>query len=286
MSSSEEEVPEKIVQYEGGKKEFQYDRSITGFTVKPGVTTIADQAFVNCWTLRSLNGMIGSDVTKVGVGAFYGCESLESLEGLPSELEEIGIQAFDNSGLTSLIGLPEVEEIKLCTFCYTRITTLEGLPKTLKRIGDGAFCYCDLISLTSLPDSVTSLHPRAFEDCDDIQDFTLIGPYSFSSCSTLKSAMYHFQESNRFRSSLFFWISALKRRGVTKLGAHPTATPSFIGACNFLLEMHWCEIGEIVELICSYLRPDIDETLLEEYVYYESDEESYEESDEDQHLGM
>ena len=44
------------------------------------------------------------------------------------------------------------------------------------------------------------------------------------------------------------------------------ATPEFIGACNFLLEMHWRETGEIVELICSYLRPEINESLLGRYV--------------------
>ena len=50
---------------------------------------------------------------------------------------------------------------------------------------------------------------------------------------------------------------------------HPDSTPSFIGACNFLLEMHWRETGEIVELICSYLRPEINESLLGRCINWE-----------------
>ena len=163
MSGAVGEVPEKIVQYEGWGREFMDDKSVTGLTVKPGVTKIAFWAFFGCSNLRSLNGMIGSDVTKVELQAFDGCRSLESLEGLPSELEEIGRGAFCDSGLTSLNGLPEVEEIKAGTFGYTRITTLEGLPRNLKRIKGWAFENCPLTSLTSLPDSVTTLHHEAFE---------------------------------------------------------------------------------------------------------------------------
>ena len=267
MSDAEEEVPEKIVQYEGGEREFKKDESVTGFTVKPGVTTIARDAFRYCRALRSLNGMIGSDVTKVEEDAFGWCRSLESLEGLPSELEEIEKYAFHRSGIRSLIGLPEVEEIKLSSFGGTHITTLEGLPRTLKRIERNAFGRCTLLtSLTSLPDSVTTLHPRAFNNCNSIQDFTRIGPYSFSSCDSLRSAMYHFQESNRIRSSLRFWISSLKRRNILNLENRPDATPSFVGACNFLLQMHWREIGEIEELIASYLRSEINASLLARYV--------------------
>ena len=89
MAAAVKEVPEKIVQYEGGEREFQDDESVTGFTVKPGVTRIARLAFWFCRNLRSLNGMIDSDVTKVEDGAFWTCTSLESLEGLPPGLEEI-----------------------------------------------------------------------------------------------------------------------------------------------------------------------------------------------------
>ena len=268
-SDAEEEVPEKIVQYEGGEKEFQHDESVTGFTVKPGVTTIANRAFLGCSNLRSLNGMIGSDVTKVEKYAFFGCRSLESLEGLPPGLEEIEEGAFEDSGLTSLTGLPEVEEIQQNTFYDTRITTLEGLPRNLKRIERDAFSFCPLTSLTSLPDSLTTLNPCAFYDCNSIQDFTRIGPYSFSSCDSLRSAMYHFQESNRIRSSLRFWISSLKRRNIMKLENHPDATPEFIGACSFLLEMRWRTIGEVEGLIYSYLRPTINASLLERYAAYQ-----------------
>ena len=164
MSDVVEEVPEKIVEYGGGEREFERDESVTGFTVKPGVTRIAAGAFLDCIYLRSLNGMIGSNVTEVDNEAFERCESLELLEGLPCELEWIGKYAFYWSGITSLKGLPEVEVIQEGTFGWTRITTLEGLSRSVKSIEMWAFNNCHfLTSLTSLPDSVTTLHHEAFE---------------------------------------------------------------------------------------------------------------------------
>ena len=266
MSDAEDAVSEQIVQYKGGERKFEEDKSVTGFSVIPGVGEIGKRAFLGCSNLRSINGVINSNVTKLNEHAFSGCRSLESLEGLPSELEEIGQCAFQDSGLTTLNGLPEVEEIQYGTFADTDIMTLEGLPWSVKMIYKYAFACCPLTLLASLPDSVTTLHPEAFAECNSIQTSLAMGSYSFSSCSTLRSAMYYFQETNRLRSLINFWIASLKRRSVTKLEDHPTATPEFIGACAILLETHWCEIGEIEELICSYLRTDIDETLLERYV--------------------
>ena len=56
MTDAAEVVPEKIVRYGGGEYEFESHYSVTGFTVKPGVTKIALDAFWGCGNLRSLNG--------------------------------------------------------------------------------------------------------------------------------------------------------------------------------------------------------------------------------------
>ena len=131
-----------------------------------------------------------------------------------------------------------------------------------------AFFDYPLTSLTSLPASVTTIHHYAFEKCNSIQDFTRIGPYSFPSCDSLRSAMYHFQETNRFRSSLCFWIASLKRRNVPDFSFHPDASSKFIKACNIVLDIHWCDIWGIEELIRSYPRPEINKSLLARYVNY------------------
>jgi hypothetical protein len=137
-----------------------------------------------------------------------------------------------------------------------------------------------------LLDLVVPIHPSAF----DQSGVTALGSYAFRSFSNAISdrrfALYHLQETLRFRSSLSFWINALVKRNRTRLDVPPlpdsisflSSTPTdiaiaflsnrqFLLNANFLLDLHWRHdcLGHVADLVYSYLRPSIDKHLLLRY---------------------
>ena len=107
------------------------DTKITSYVIPAGVTSIGDDAFLNCSSLHSL--VIPNSVTSIGKRAFYGCSSLRSLV-IPDSVISIGNSAF-------------------C--CCTSLSSIV-IPDSVISIGDNAFSFCTSLSNLVLPDSVTS----------------------------------------------------------------------------------------------------------------------------------
>ena len=104
-------IPEKIVEYDG-ETSFFNDKTITGFRMKPGVKTMGQDHFANCSNLRSIKGLIGSDVTEIGRSVFSNCISIESLEGLPPTVHTMGKWCFYNcAAMTSLFFLEGIPDL-------------------------------------------------------------------------------------------------------------------------------------------------------------------------------
>jgi hypothetical protein len=106
-----------VVEYDGSESQYDYDLPRTPsipsstFTVAPGITKIAKNAFYNSGLL-SLSGLRTSSITRIAYGAFWGNEFLETLDGLPACLEFVEHCAFSYCiRLKSLSGLP------YSTFC-------------------------------------------------------------------------------------------------------------------------------------------------------------------------
>ena len=113
---------------------------------------------------------LGSDVSKIGDCAFYGCSGLTSIT-IPTNVTSIGDEAFRQcTGLTSIT-----------------------LPASLKTIGDYAFFYCRGLTSITIPTSVTSIGDRAFQLCTGLTSVTIptnvsdIGNYAFYNCGLLKT---------------------------------------------------------------------------------------------------
>ncbi len=95
--------------------------TITSHTIKSGTKVIADEAFLDCKSLKKIT--IPSSVKTIGEYAFKNCSSLTSLI-IPRGLVTIKVKAFENC---------------------TGIKTLT-LPSSLKTIGYHAFADCDSIT--------------------------------------------------------------------------------------------------------------------------------------------
>ena len=116
------------------------DYEIRKATVKYGITSIGDYAFMGCTGMTEMT--LPNSVTSIGNCAFFGCSGLTELT-LPNSLTSIGNSAFDNcSGLTELT-----------------------LPSSVMSIGRSAFGGCSGLTELTLPNSVTSIGGYAFFYC-------------------------------------------------------------------------------------------------------------------------
>ena len=142
--------------------------SLTSIEIPNSVTSIGDYAFYECSSLTSITFGDNPQLTSIGDGTFYYCESLTSIE-IPYSVTSIGYAAFyDCTSLTSI------------TF---------GDNPQLTSIGEEAFHYCSSLTSILIPNSVTSIGEEAFYNCSKLrniicyaEDVPETNSYAFSAC--------------------------------------------------------------------------------------------------------
>lgn len=174
-----------------GEYAFQLD-SITSVIIGSNVTTIELGAFFGCTSLKSVT--IGDIVTSIGSSAFQNCTSLTSvIIGNGVTIIEGG--TFENcSSLTSVTIGNNVTTIGVGAFYNCTSLTSFAIPNSVTTIGDWAFRGCSSITSITIPDSVTSIGDSAFSGCASLQSITL--PFVGGSKSTTSESL----------SSLFGYI--------------------------------------------------------------------------------
>lgn len=108
--------------------------------IPEGTSAIADRAFFNCSSLKSVT--IPGSVRRIGESAFANCFNLESVH-IPGSVETIGSNAF-----LFCISLEEAE-----------------LAEGVKAIGESAFQFCDRLSDLTLPRSLEHIGEQTFDRC-------------------------------------------------------------------------------------------------------------------------
>ena len=165
------------------------DYEIRKATVKYGITSIGESAFLGCRGMTELT--LPNSVTSIGDSAFEGCSGLTELT-LPNSVTSIGDSAFSGcSGLTELTLPNGVRSIGDYAFSGCSGLTELILPSSVTSIGDYAFYGCSGLTELTLPNSVTSIGDGAFSLCSGLTELTLpnslteIGKYAFRGCSGL-----------------------------------------------------------------------------------------------------
>lgn len=168
--------------------------NIKKVVIKPGVTSIGEDAFSNCDSIKSIS--ISDTVTSIGAGAFSGCRSLTNIS-IPDSVTIIESGTFEYC--TSLKSLPlscNVTSIGSYAFYNCSSLTNIVIPSSVTSIGVYAFSSCESLTSISMLDGVTSIGECAFIWCESLvsisipDSITFIGDSAFMGCNSLSDVYY------------------------------------------------------------------------------------------------
>ncbi|MBR2450644.1 MAG: leucine-rich repeat domain-containing protein [Paludibacteraceae bacterium] len=146
-------------------------------------TTIAEEAFKNCYKLENL--MLPSQLETVPYMAVAECVKLQSIT-IPATVTEIADRAFENCRSIKSIIFEGAEPAQ----SPARHAAASG--SALWRIGSWAFYNCHQLEDLTIPEGVTEVGDAAFYGCSYLTDMTLpstiqsIGDNGFALCAKLQ----------------------------------------------------------------------------------------------------
>ena len=130
------------------------------YHIREGVKVIGDSAFWGCESLSSIN--IPNSVTYIGNDAFWECKSLNSIN-IPNSVTNIGNRAFKGCDSLKRINIPNsVTYIGRCAFSDCNSLTRINIPTSVTNIGEGAFAFCRSLTNIDIPNNVTNIGDKAF----------------------------------------------------------------------------------------------------------------------------
>ena len=185
-----------------------------------GTRGIADYAFFGCASLQDVTGLESNDLRYIGMGAFYGCEKLGSVN-LGSKVTRIEDYTFYKCSSLFQVSFSQSmtyigrSAFYKCKKLYTvdrygdlsksRVsyigpnafygcTNLESFNfgRYVEYIGEKAFYQCSSLTEITIPDKVTDIKDYTFYRCDGLETVDLgenvekIGAYAFSGCNSLQ----------------------------------------------------------------------------------------------------
>ena len=191
-------ISESVTSIGEAQSAFAGCKSLTSIIIPESVTEIGSWTFMDCDNLTSIvvaaentvydsrNGcnaiietssntliqgcsstIIPQNVTEIGDGAFYGCDSLISIV-IPESVTSIGANAFNGCSCLDSIVIPEsVIEIGEYAFYDCESLTSIVIPKGVKSIGRWAFAgCCSLTSITCHAVTPPAINYGTFDEVD------------------------------------------------------------------------------------------------------------------------
>lgn len=219
------EIPSMVNGYKVdsiGNPIFRDNYKLKGVIIPDTVDYVSQEIFSGCVSLADVD--LGKGITKIPLGMFYNCKSLESLT-IPEQIEEfehiytVGRRPFD--GCTSLKNLylkaKDISSIRYLNLpSLTNIviaSTVDSLPNDafsgynyienvtfengLMVLPDSCFKNCTSLKNITLPDSMMSVGKSAFENCYNLKSVTFsknlntISPSAFKGCSSIESLNFN-----------------------------------------------------------------------------------------------
>lgn len=154
------------------------------------VKRIGLEAFKNCTELTSVS--LPNTIETIYWEAFRNCTNLQTIT-IPNSVKEIGMGAFDASGLTTIDIPNSVTEIGFGAFRGCKSLTSVTMPNSVTSLGDEVFHNCSSLTSITIPNSIQKIGRMAFSGCVSLTAVSLpesvksIGDYAFRSCRQLTS---------------------------------------------------------------------------------------------------
>lgn len=181
------------------QREVVFDIAMQIDTIKTGsyLKIIGNQAFKRLKNLTSID-LEGSPLERIGMYAFEGCESLETVD-IPDTVLFIGEGAFKNSGITGIripknieyieeetfrncaglinVNFDDCEQLKkISRFAFARSGVVDiTFPDSLERIERYAFKYCDSLNMVQFGAGLKRIARKAFEHCNSLSRIVFTG---------------------------------------------------------------------------------------------------------------
>lgn len=158
-----------------------YTGTDTKLILPEGITEIKQRAFYNCTSITSIT--IPASVKKIGICAFEGCDSLETLI---VDSNNTTFYSKDNCIIRTL-------NKELVAGCKSSIIPTDG---SVTQIAQYAFYNCHNLQNITIPDSVEYIHKYAFGYCTGLTNLTvgsgikIIHPNAFVECESLAYVNY------------------------------------------------------------------------------------------------
>ena len=114
--------------------------------------------------------IIPNNVTTIGSSAFYACKGMTSIE-IPSNVKNIGIAAFKESGITTIILHEGLETIASEAFMQSSLTAIT-IPNSVTSIG-GYYAKTEYVTLANgKTQKFTYTYRGCFDQCENLQSVT------------------------------------------------------------------------------------------------------------------
>lgn len=134
-------------------------------------------------------------VTKIDSRAFMAALNLDKIR-VPNTVLEIGNQAFETTGLTS-VELPD-SIISIGNSIFSSCQNLKTfvVPSKISSIPPNAYSGCKKIDDIYIPDNITTIDERAFFRCEELNTITIaasvsvIGDGAFQMCSNITDVYF------------------------------------------------------------------------------------------------
>lgn len=143
------------------------------------VSEIDDIAFRDNKVIKSIDMYDADSLDRIGMMAFDGCSSIDGTVVIPSGVRSIGTGAFQNcSSVDSLRYNASAADIPAQFFYKASELSEVVITDGVSSIGKLAFAECPNLSFIRVPESVTYIHPVAFQNSSNTVIYCYYGSYA------------------------------------------------------------------------------------------------------------